>query len=561
MAAATTDLLKKYKSLFSTTLSTGIGTGTGDTITPASVTGLPTDTLITLTFDRVDSGGSATPTKLERIQGIISGGNFTSYTRGVDGTTEQAHAGGAVIEMIWNADDWNDAVTWGLTEHNQLGGHTNITASNITASGISTLTSLTSPSIYKSTIKSSVSEVLTTAGGTTAYTLTPSVAIASYVTGAEFNIKMNATNTGASTINISGLGAKSLTKGGATALASGDLLIDALYKITYDGTQFQVSGIGGSSATVATQAEVAAGTDNTKMVTPLAVSRWHMPPQGFLYNGKIVPSASAGTLTVAVKGLDGNDPSASNPVYVRIGDVVRTIEAPLSCVVGTGTNWGNAGSTELGGKETDWFPYFQWDSANSAVKFGFSRLHNAAVMSDFNLASYASEKVILGGVNYSGTTDTVELIGRFSAILSLGAGYTWTVPAYTTKNLVQRPIFNTRWLDWDPVLTPVGSMTYTSVTKLCKYQYLGDGLCALDIFLSGTVGGTPAATINMSLPITPRGQYTTATALTYAAGTAVYAAFGANWESNTTLSLRRYDSVVLTAGNGNFQGTIILRMA
>lgn len=154
--AATTDLLKKYKSLFSTTLSTGIGTGTGDTITPASVTGLPTDTLITLTFDRVDSGGVATPTKLERIQGIISGGNFTSYTRGIDGTTEQAHAGGAVIEMIWNADDWNDAVDWGLAQHNQLGGHTNITASNITASGTTTATTLSAGNITASATTSSL---------------------------------------------------------------------------------------------------------------------------------------------------------------------------------------------------------------------------------------------------------------------------------------------------------------------------------------------------------------------------------------------------------------------
>lgn len=123
MAASANDKLKKYKSLFSTTLSTGIGTGTSDTITPASVAGLPTDTLITLTFDRVDSGGSATPTKLERIQGIVSGGNFTSYTRGIDGTTEQAHTGGAVIEMIWNADDWNDMVDWALVAHNQDGTH------------------------------------------------------------------------------------------------------------------------------------------------------------------------------------------------------------------------------------------------------------------------------------------------------------------------------------------------------------------------------------------------------------------------------------------------------
>lgn len=130
MAAANTDKLKKYKSLFSTTLSTGIGTGTGDTITPASVSGLPTDTAITLTFDRVDSGGVATPTKMERIVGVISGGNFTSYVRGVDGTTEQAHTAGAVIEMIWNADDWNDAVDWGLVQHNQDGTHGAITSTN-----------------------------------------------------------------------------------------------------------------------------------------------------------------------------------------------------------------------------------------------------------------------------------------------------------------------------------------------------------------------------------------------------------------------------------------------
>ena len=63
---------RKVKSLFSTTLSSGISTGTGETITPASVVGLPTDTEITLTLDRVDSGGTATPSKMERITGIIS---------------------------------------------------------------------------------------------------------------------------------------------------------------------------------------------------------------------------------------------------------------------------------------------------------------------------------------------------------------------------------------------------------------------------------------------------------------------------------------------------------
>jgi hypothetical protein len=101
--------LRKYKSLYSST-SSSFGTGEGVTITPASVTGLPTTTIV-LTFDRVDSTGTATPTKMERIKGTVSGGNFVvaSGGRGYDGSTEQAHTS-PVVEMIWNATDWNDLV-------------------------------------------------------------------------------------------------------------------------------------------------------------------------------------------------------------------------------------------------------------------------------------------------------------------------------------------------------------------------------------------------------------------------------------------------------------------
>lgn len=126
---------RKYLSLYSSTTNS-FGAGTGETITPASVTGLPTDTEITLTFDRVDSSGKATPAKMERITGTISGGNFVISERGVDGSTEQAHTS-PVVEMIWNADDWNDALAGILTQHNQSGGHTDITASNISCSNVS----------------------------------------------------------------------------------------------------------------------------------------------------------------------------------------------------------------------------------------------------------------------------------------------------------------------------------------------------------------------------------------------------------------------------------------
>lgn len=122
------DLLRKYKSLYSST-SNSYGTGTGVTITPGSVVGLPTDTEITLTFDRVNSSGTPTPSLNERIVGSVSAGNFVvraSTGRGFDGTTEQAHTS-PVVEMIWNAKDWNDLIVWATTEHAQDGTHKKVT--------------------------------------------------------------------------------------------------------------------------------------------------------------------------------------------------------------------------------------------------------------------------------------------------------------------------------------------------------------------------------------------------------------------------------------------------
>jgi len=67
-------------------------------------------------------------------------------------------------------------------------------------------------------------------------TLTPTA----YATGNLFSFVAANTNTGATTININGLGAKSITKSGTTALAAGDLVSGQVYLIEYDGTRFQL---------------------------------------------------------------------------------------------------------------------------------------------------------------------------------------------------------------------------------------------------------------------------------------------------------------------------------
>jgi hypothetical protein len=113
-----TDLFRKYKSLFSTT-SNSFGTGSDVDITLNSATGLPTDTDITLTFDRVDSNGSATGL-MERIIGRVSGVTFAVKERGVDNTTERAHTT-PVVEQVFNAADWNGLMEALLVNYQQDG--------------------------------------------------------------------------------------------------------------------------------------------------------------------------------------------------------------------------------------------------------------------------------------------------------------------------------------------------------------------------------------------------------------------------------------------------------
>ena len=82
------------------------------------------------------------------------------------------------------------------------------------------------------------------AGSADTYTATTSPSITAYTAGQRFLIKINATNTGAATINFDTIGAESLVKNGDVALEAGDLQQDFLYLIVYDGTNFEVLNIG-----------------------------------------------------------------------------------------------------------------------------------------------------------------------------------------------------------------------------------------------------------------------------------------------------------------------------
>lgn len=148
MSALNTDLFKKLSRRWVGQIGAGaVADGVVTTVPLSSATNLPTGTAVVVVVDRVDANGTATPTLEESLIGIVSGSSLVSCVRGSEGTA-QAHSAGAVVEVLVTAKGWNDLIDGIVTEHNQLGGHTNITSSsisstttvaattNVTASGI-----------------------------------------------------------------------------------------------------------------------------------------------------------------------------------------------------------------------------------------------------------------------------------------------------------------------------------------------------------------------------------------------------------------------------------------
>ena len=101
------------------------------------------------------------------------------------------------------------------------------------------------PSFDTTQIKTGVQKqtwvAFTTSGTSGTYTLTPNPAITSYAVGEKFNITFNAASSATNTININGLGAKSLKMYNSVGTkVDASFAVNQVSDIVYDGTDFVV---------------------------------------------------------------------------------------------------------------------------------------------------------------------------------------------------------------------------------------------------------------------------------------------------------------------------------
>lgn len=176
----------------------------------------------------------------------------------------------------------------------------------------------------------------TSAGTSPALTLTPAPALTGYAANQRFRVKFSAGSTGADTLNISGLGAKSLKQYGAagTKIAAG-FASGQLSDVEYDGTDMVVldplpTGSLITRISSATVQAVSGTTVTPQVFTPLSYS---FTGDGGVY--LIIVS-----LNLNLETTSGTGPSNAAVMKLLNGvTVLRTVAANITLTTWAGQNF------------------------------------------------------------------------------------------------------------------------------------------------------------------------------------------------------------------------------
>lgn len=162
--------------------------------------------------------------------------------------------------------------------------------------------------------------VKTTAGTTTAYTLTYDVAAAAYYDGEEFSFVVNATCGAAPTLNINGLGARNIRKFVTSAfinLAASDIVANQALRVRYNlsATAFDIVG-GSISVTTLAQSIATSGYTTIPGATPMREQWGQVTVTGGSNSSVTFPVAfSAGPYSLDITA-NGNTGALSAAPYV-----------------------------------------------------------------------------------------------------------------------------------------------------------------------------------------------------------------------------------------------------
>ena len=162
--------------------------------------------------------------------GLIAGDSVQFTTTGALPTGLSASTDYYVIAAGLTANTFQFAATVGGTAINTTGSQ----------SGVHTLFRTTPYAVGNEDTRFLQNTYQTDTGAANAYAITPSPAFTAYKAGQIFVFKAVNANTTASTLNVNGLGLKTIKKNVSTDLVANDILASQIVEVVYDGTNFQL---------------------------------------------------------------------------------------------------------------------------------------------------------------------------------------------------------------------------------------------------------------------------------------------------------------------------------
>lgn len=288
---------------------------------------------------------------------------------------------------------------------------------------------------------------LSTVSGTDTITGALSPSIASYTTNMAVTFKPVNTGTGAATIAINGLSAKSIVKGASTALVAGDLVSGTPAVIIYDGTNFvlqhplgTLSAANGSALTNLNASNLASGTvpDGRFPATLPAASGVNLTALNATnLSSGTVPDARFPATLPAASGANLTALNASNLASGTMPDA----RFPATLPVASGANLTalNASNLSSGSIADARIAQSNVTQHQAALTIAESQITDGSV-----LARVAGNETISGAWNFSGTAPTIASkgvattdVGSFTASMTgFGTPPTPTVKYSRSGNVV-----------------------------------------------------------------------------------------------------------------------------
>lgn len=168
--------------------------------------------------------------------------------------------------------------------------------------------------------------------GSDSYAITITPAITAYAAGQRFSFKAGTANTGACTLNVSGLGAKTIKKNVSDDLATGDILANQIVEVMYDGTNMQlvsVKPLNISNPTI--QTFTTASTTYGDSTSRFDITNPGGSTFRYTWDGTGTdPGITAITFPTGIRVLISSNTTAGNIAFVNTGNFI---------VTGSGSNY------------------------------------------------------------------------------------------------------------------------------------------------------------------------------------------------------------------------------